>query len=66
MSDKTFTEALANLQNAATDISKQATSLEDSLKLFDEGMKEAEFCKKILDEASQKIEIYENGEFRDA
>ena len=66
MSDKTFTEALNNLQNAATDISKQATTLEDSLKLFDEGMKEAEYCKEILDKAAQKIEIYENGEFKDA
>ncbi len=66
MSDKTFSEALARLQNAAQDIGKQATTLEDSLKLFDEGMKEAEYCKEILDSASQKIEIYENGEFKDA
>ena len=66
MEPKTFTESLANLQNAATEISKQATTLEESLKLFDEGMKEAEYCRKILDEAAQKIEIYENGEFKDA
>ena len=66
MGDKTFSEALARLQNAAQDIGKQATTLEDSLKLFDEGMKEAEYCKEILDSASQKIEIYENGEFKDA
>jgi exodeoxyribonuclease VII small subunit len=66
MSDKTFTESLAKLQSAASDISKQATSLEDSLKLFDEGMKEAEYCKEILDKAAQKIEIYENGEIKDA
>ncbi|MBQ6623840.1 MAG: exodeoxyribonuclease VII small subunit [Mogibacterium sp.] len=66
MEGKSFTESLAKLQNAATEISKQATTLEDSLKLFDEGMKEAEYCKKILDEAAQKIEIYENGELKDA
>ena len=66
MSEKTFTESLTKLQNAATDISKQATTLEDSLKLFDEGMKEAEYCRKILDSAAQKIEIYENGEIQDA
>ena len=66
MEDKSFTESLAKLQNAATEISKQATSLEDSLRLFDEGMKEAEYCKKVLDEAAQKIEIYEDGEFKDA
>ena len=66
MEGKSFTESLANLQNAATEISKQATTLEDSLKLFDEGMKEAEYCKKILDEAAQKIESYEDGELKDA
>ena len=66
MEGKSFTESLTALQNAATEIGKQATTLEDSLKLFDDGIKEAEYCKKILDEASQKIEIYENGEFRDA
>ena len=61
MSDKTFTEALNNLQNAASEIGKQATSLEDSLKLFENGMKEAEFCKEILDKADQHITIYEKG-----
>lgn len=66
MEDKSFTESLTRLQNAASEISKQATSLEDALKLFEEGMKEAEYCKKILDEASQKIEIYEDGEIKDA
>ena len=66
MAEKTFTEALKNLQNAAAEIGRQATTLEDSLRLFDEGMKEAEYCKKILDEASQKIEIYEDGELKDA
>ena len=66
MSDKTFSDALAKLQSAAQDIGKQATTLEDSLRLFDEGMKEAEYCKEILDSAAQKIEIYENGEFKDA
>lgn len=59
MADKTFTEALENLQNTASEIGKQATSLEDSIKLFESGLKDAEFCKKILEEAEQKISIYE-------
>jgi len=61
MAEKTFTEAMNNLQNAASEIGKQSTSLEDSLKLFEEGMKEAEYCKSILDAADQKISIYEKG-----
>ena len=66
MADKTFTESMLALQNAASEIGKQATTLEDSLRLFDEGMKEAEYCREILDKAEQKIQIYENGELRDA
>lgn len=57
--EKTFTEALTNLQNAAAEIGRQATTLEDSLRLFEAGMKEAEFCKEILDKADQHIEIYD-------
>lgn len=57
---KTFVDSLENLRNAAEEISKQTTSLEDSLKLFDIGMKEAEFCKKILTDAEQKIEVYKD------
>ncbi len=66
MSEKTFTSSMQALQNAAAEIGKQATTLEDSLRLFDEGMKEAEFCREILDKAEQKIQIFENGELRDA
>lgn len=66
MSEKTFTESMQNLQNAAYEIGKQATTLEDSLRLFEEGMKEAEYCKDILDRAEQKILLYENGELKDA
>ena len=51
MSEKTFTESMQALQNAASEIGKQATTLEDSLRLFDEGMKEAEYCREILDKA---------------
>lgn len=66
MPEKTFTESMQALQNAATQIGRQATTLEDSLKLFDEGMKEAEYCKAILDKAEQKIQLYEKGELTDA
>ena len=66
MSEKTFTESLNKLQNAASEIGKQATTLEESLRLFDEGMKEAEYCRDILDKAEQKIQLYENGELKDA
>ena len=66
MADKTFTESLQALQNAASEIGKQTTSLEDSIKLFEDGMKEAEYCREILDNAEQKILLFENGELKDA
>ena len=66
MAEKSFTDALKDLQNAASEIGKQATTLEDSLKLFDAGMKEAEYCRKILESAEQKIQLYENGERKGA
>lgn len=59
MAEKTFTEALNSLQDAASEITKQATTLEDSIKLFESGIKDAEYCKGILDAAEQKISIYE-------
>lgn len=62
MKEKTFTEAFSNLQEAVSKIGLQATTLEESLKLFDQGIKEAEFCKKILDDADQHISIYEEGD----
>ena len=66
MAEKTFTESLQRLKDVAGEIGRQSTSLEDSLRLFDEGMKEAEYCRKILDSAAQKIQIYEDGEIKDA
>ena len=66
MPEKTFTESMQALQDAASQIGRQTTTLEESLRLFDEGMKEAEYCKSILEKAEQKILLYENGEFKDA
>ena len=66
MGDKSFTESLEKLQKAANEIGKQSASLEESLRLVEEGMKEAENCQKILDRAEQKIQIFENGEVKDA
>ena len=66
MAEKTFTESMKILQEAASEIGKQATTLEDSLKLFEQGMKEADHCREILDSAEQKIQIYEREALRDA
>ena len=60
--DKTFMEAYQDLVDAANNITKQTTSIDESMKLFDQGMKDAELCNKILDEAEQKIEVFNSDE----
>ena len=57
--EKSFQESLQALEQAAEKIGQPATSLEDSLKLFDQGIQESEYLNRILEEAEQKIEIYE-------
>ena len=36
--------------------------IDESMKLFDQGMKDAELCNKMLDEAEQKIEVFNSDE----
>lgn len=60
--EKSFQESLWTLEQAAEKISQPATSLEDSLKLFDQGIRESQYLSRILEEAEQKIEIYEKKE----
>ena len=60
--DKTFMEAYQDLVDAANNITKQTTSIDESMKLFDQGMKDAELCNKMLDEAEQKIEVFNSDE----
>lgn len=64
--EKSFQESLRALEQAAEQIGQPATSLEDSLKLFDQGIQESKYLNDILEEAEQKIEIYEAKENGDA
>lgn len=66
MKEKSFQESLRVLEQAAEQIGQPATSLEDSLKLFDQGIRESKYLNDILEEAEQKIEIYEAKEEGDA
>ena len=60
--DNTFMEAYQDLVDAANNITKHTTSIDESMKLFDQGMKDAELCNKMLDEAEQKIEVFNSDE----
>ncbi len=60
MAKKTFESALARLEEITNELEHGEISLEKSLKLFDEGIKLADFCNQKLSEAKAKVEILLN------
>ena len=52
-----FEESLERLEEITAKLESQDISLEDSLKMFEEGIKLSRFCEKKLTEAEQKLEI---------
>lgn len=57
-----FEEALKRLEEIAAIMEDNNLPLEESLKVFEEGMKLADLCNKKLDEAERKISIIIKGE----
>ena len=57
--DMKFEEALAKLSEINEKLSAEDVSLEDSVKLFKEGVELTKFCQKKLDEAKKEIEQIE-------
>ncbi|MCM1114432.1 MAG: exodeoxyribonuclease VII small subunit [Clostridium sp.] len=56
MSDKlTYEEAISRLEEIVNMLEKNDVSLDDSMKLFEEGTKLTSFCSQKLKEAEQKI-----------
>lgn len=52
---KTYEEALARLEEVVELLEKGNTTLEESLKLFEEGTKLSSYCYKTLNTAQQKV-----------
>ena len=52
---KTFEESLLRLEEITSLLEKGSLSLEESLKLFEEGTKLSSYCYKTLKDAQQKI-----------
>jgi exodeoxyribonuclease VII small subunit len=57
-----FEEALKKLEQTVQRLEKGEISLEESLKLFEEGMKLAKLCSLRLEEAQRKVEILKRTE----
>lgn len=55
MAEKNFEEAMQRLEEITQGLEKGDLSLEDSIEIFEEGMKLAKFCTKKLEEAEQKV-----------
>lgn len=52
-----FEEALGRLEEIVKALEKGDLPLDDSLKIFEEGVRLSKLCLKMLDEAEKKVEI---------
>ena len=57
MATEKFETALKKLEDVVRRLEGGELSLEDSLKAFEEGVKQASFCARKLDEAEKRVEI---------
>lgn len=57
MAVKKFEEAMERLEAIVESLDKGDLSLDESLKIFEEGMTLVGFCSKKLEEAEQKVTI---------
>jgi len=57
MAEKKFEDALTRLEEIVRTMEAGDLSLEDSLKVFEEGIGLVRFCSKKLDEAERRVEI---------
>jgi exodeoxyribonuclease VII small subunit len=67
MAERKFEEAMKRLEEIVQSLESGELSLEDSLGIFEEGMKLVGFCSKKLEEAEQKVTMLVkegDGEYR--
>ena len=54
-----FEERLAKLEKTVETLSSEEITLEEAVRQSEQGLNDYEACKKILEEARQKIETYQ-------
>ena len=52
-----FEEALARLETIVSELERGDLTLDDSMRIFEEGMKLSKTCLKMLEDAERKVEI---------
>ena len=55
----TFEQAYEKLRETGTKLDSDDITLEEAMKLYEDGIKYYKLCSSILDEAKQKIEMFE-------
>lgn len=58
--DKNFEQSMKELEQIAEKLSDGDISLDESIKLFENGMKLSKNCQKILEDAEKKVNILIN------
>ncbi len=59
---KTFESSLARLEEIVKAMESGEAMLDETLSLYEEGIKLIQFCTKALDTAEQKVKILQKGE----
>ena len=59
---KTFESSLARLEEIVRAMESGAIMLDESLSLYEEGIKLIKYCTKALDDAEQKVKILQKGD----
>lgn len=54
-----FEEALSGLEKSADELKKDGTTLEAAIISFEQGINYYNYCSEILNDAKQKIEVYD-------
>lgn len=65
MKKQSYEEAVTALEKIVAKLESGEASLDESLKLFEEGTKLAAYCQKALDTAEQKIRTITQADFED-
>ena len=55
--DITFEEAIRELEKIATSLENEKIDLDESLKLYEEGVKLVRYCNKLIESAERKIKV---------
>ena len=65
-SNRSFEEALARLEELVHALESGDATLDDSLSLFEEGVKLVKFCQSALDGAEQKVKLLQKDDEAEA